>query len=165
MRHPLATSGSGGLAEGAVAVGEVGGLVVELAADEAVPQDLQPAVAQGPEGGVVAFAAGALGVVELSGPPGLAEAAEGPLLDGVGEVAVAGQPRGDDQLGLARAAGDGGFAGIALQRVRGGELLDVVADLARDPGGKTITQARRWAPMTSSWVAVRRMVSALARTR
>jgi len=45
-------------------------------------------------------------------------------------VAVAGQPAGHDQLVLAGAAGDGGLAGVACQRVRRPELLGVVADFA-----------------------------------
>jgi hypothetical protein len=101
VRHPLATLGLGGFAEGAVAVGDVGGLVVKLPADEAMPQDLQPAVAERSQGGVVGLAAGALGVVELPRPARAAQAAEGPLLDGVGQVAVAGQPGGHDQLASA----------------------------------------------------------------
>jgi hypothetical protein len=75
VSHPLAISGLGGLGEGAVAVGDVGGLVIQLAADETVPQDLQPAVAEGPEGGVVGRAAAALGVVELPGPARVAQRA------------------------------------------------------------------------------------------
>src|SRR6266511_6176287 len=78
MRHPLSTTVSGGLAECAVAVGDVGGLVVEHALAKAVPQHLQPAVAERSEGGVVGLAAGALGVVELPGPAGLAQRAERP---------------------------------------------------------------------------------------
>jgi hypothetical protein len=61
-------------------------------------------------------------------------------LDGVGQVAVAGQPGGHDQLGLAGAAGDGRFAGVALQRVRRRVVVDVVADLAGDPGGEAVTE-------------------------
>src|SRR6266508_1291082 len=140
VRHPLSTTGSGGPSEGAVAVGEVGGLVVELRAHEAVPQDLQPAVAEGAQGGVVAFAAGDLSVVELPGPAGGAQRAERPLLDRVGQVAVAGQPGRHHQLRLARAAGDGGFAGVASKGVRRPELLGVVADLAGDPGGEAVTK-------------------------
>jgi hypothetical protein len=64
MRHPLSTSAwSGWLGEVAVAVGGMDGLVIEHALAQAVPQDLQPAVAQGSEGGVVGLAAGAVGVV------------------------------------------------------------------------------------------------------
>jgi len=57
VRHPLSTTVSGGLAEGALAVGDVDGLVVADARAQAVPQDLQPAVAQRPEGGLVGLAA------------------------------------------------------------------------------------------------------------
>ena len=140
VRHPLATLGLGGVAAGAVAVGDMGGFVVQLAPDEAVPQNLQPAVAERSEGGVVGLAAGALGVVEVPGPARAARAAEGPLLDGVGQVAVAGQPGRHHQFGLARAAGDRSFAGITCQRVRRLELFDVVADLAGDPGGEAVTE-------------------------
>src|SRR6266540_4820485 len=140
VRHPLSTMVSGCSAEGAVAVGEVGGLVVALPVHQAVPQDLQPAVAKRAQGGVVALAAGALGVVELRRPARQAQAAESPLLDGVGQVAVAGQAGRHDQLALAGAAGDGGLAGVACQRVRRPELLGMVADLAGDPGGEAVTK-------------------------
>src|SRR5262249_42383752 len=115
------------------------GLVVGDFVGEAVPEHLEPAVAEGPQGRVVILTAGALGVVELPGRCGAAEAGEGPLVHRVGEVAVAGQPVGDDQVALAGAAGDPGAPGIALQRVRRGELLDVLADLTGDPGGETAT--------------------------
>src|SRR5215467_14184700 len=106
--------GSGCGAECAVAVGCVGGLVVGHLAGEAVPQDLQPAVPQRAESRVVVLAAGALGVVEVFGPGRAAQAGEGPFVHRVGEVAVAGQPVGDDQVAVARAAGDRGAPGIAL---------------------------------------------------
>jgi hypothetical protein len=61
-------------------------------------------------------------------------------LDGVGRVAVAGQPGGHDQLTSAGAAGDRGFAGIACQRVRRPELLGMVADLVGDPGGEAVSE-------------------------
>src|SRR6266536_5779613 len=141
MRHPLSTTVSGGLAECAVAVGDMGGLVVEHALAKAVPQHLQPAVAERSERGMVGLAAGALGVVELPGPAGLSQAAEGPLLDCGGVVAVAGQPAGDHQLALAGAAGDRGLAGVACQRVRRLVLVGMVADLAGDPGGEAVTEA------------------------
>src|SRR5215831_18282470 len=87
------------------------------------------------------LSAGSLGVVEVLGPGRAAQAGEGPLVHRVGEVAVAGEPVGDDQVALAGAAGDRGAPGIALQRVRRGELLDVLADLTGDPGGETTTEA------------------------
>src|SRR6266516_5332099 len=141
MRHPVSTTGSGGAAEGAVAVGDVDGLVVQLALAQAVPQDFQPAVAERSEGGLVGLAAPTLGVVELPGPAGLTQAAKRPLLDGAGEVAVAGQPAGDHQLAFAGAAGDRGLARVALQRVRRLVLAGMVADLAGDPGGEAVTEA------------------------
>ena len=58
MRHPLSTPGSGGVSEGSVAVGDVHGFVVEHALGQAVPQDFQPALAQGPQGGVFERVAG-----------------------------------------------------------------------------------------------------------
>src|SRR6266536_61197 len=141
VRHPLSTSGSGSAAVGAVAVGDVGGLVVEHALVQAVPQHLQPVVAERAQGGVVGLAAGALGVIERPCPAGFAQRAERPLLDRGGQVAVAGQPAGHHQFGLAGAAGDGGFAGVACQRVRRLELFRVVADLVGDPGGEAVTKA------------------------
>jgi len=75
MRHRLSTLRSGGFAKGAVAVGDMGGLVVADPVAQAVPQDLQSAVAEGAQGGVVSLAAGALGIVELPRPARLAQAA------------------------------------------------------------------------------------------
>src|SRR5690606_2088769 len=168
MRHPLSTPGSGsecgrlgGWAEGPVAVGDVDVLVVGDVLGQAVPEDLQPAVAQGAQRGMVFLAAVTLRVVELSRPAGGAQAGEGPLLYGVGEVAVAGQPGGDDELAFARAAGDRGFAGVALQRVRRVELSDRVADFTGDPGGESISEpwkaevdlaARHRRPPLVSWL-------------
>src|SRR5712691_8308349 len=147
MRHPLSTPvRSGGQwhpSERAVSVGDVDGLVVEDTLAQAVPEQLEPAVGEGAQGGVVAFAGGSFGVVELACPAGAAEAAEGPLLDGVAEVAVVGEPAGDDELALAGAPGDRRFAGVALERARRLELLRVVADLAGDPGGEAVTEARK----------------------
>src|SRR5215207_6482934 len=134
VRRPCAGHGCGG---------DVGGLVVQLAADEAVPQDLQPAVAERAQGGVVAFAPAPLLVVELPRPPRARQAAERPLLDGVGQVTVAGLAGADHQLALARAAGDRRLARVALQGVRRAELLGMVADLAGHPGGKAVTEARK----------------------
>src|ERR1700753_4407966 len=126
MRHPLSTTGSGGLlelvgaAEGAVAVGDVDGFLVGGVPGQAVPEDLEPAVAQGAQSGVVFFPAVTLGVVELAGPAGGSQAGERPLLHGVGEVAVAGQPGRDDQFTLAGAAGERGRGCGTTVTVRGG---------------------------------------------
>src|SRR5947209_3318174 len=76
------------VSEGAVAVGLVGGLVVEDALGQAVPEDFQPAVAESAEGGVVTFARGDFLVVEFPGPCTGSEATEGPLVDGVAKVVV-----------------------------------------------------------------------------
>jgi hypothetical protein len=140
MRHPLSTSRGG--FEGSFAVAGVDVFVVVHAQAQAVPQDFEPAVAEGAQGGVVGFACGDLGVVELAGPGGAGQAAKGPLLDGFAEVAVVGQAAGDEEFAATGASGDGGAACVALQRVRRGELIPVLADLAGDPGGETITQAR-----------------------
>ncbi len=82
VRHPLSTPVcSGGFREWlecAVAVGGVGGFVVEEAVLEAVPEDLEPAVAECAECGVVALTGGALLVVELARPWRGAQAAEAP---------------------------------------------------------------------------------------
>ena len=48
------------------------------------------------------------------------------------------QPAGDDEIALARPAGDRRGAGVALQSGRVIELVDVFTDLARDPGGEQI---------------------------
>ena len=87
------------------------------------------------------FAPGSLGFVELSGPGRASEAAERPLLHGVAQEAVMGEPTGDDELALARPARHRRLARIALQGVRRFELLGMVADLGCDPGGETVTEA------------------------
>jgi hypothetical protein len=58
----------------------VHGLVVEHALGQAVPQDFQPAVAQGAQGGVMAFPGGDFVVVELARPAALGKAAKRPLV-------------------------------------------------------------------------------------
>ena len=106
MRHPLSTPDSGGVSEGSVAVGDMHGLVVEHTLGEAVPQDFEPAVAQGAQRGVVALSGGDFAVVELTGPAALGEAAERPLVDRGAEVVVVRQPAGDDEIAL---PGSGSF--------------------------------------------------------
>jgi len=59
----------------------------------------------------------------------------------VGEVAVARDSLRNDQLAFSRAARDRGSAGVALQRVRRGELLEVVAELSGDSAGQTGTES------------------------
>ena len=108
MRHPLSTSGSRGFGEGAVAVGSVRALVIADAAGQAVPEDLEPTVAQRAESGVVAFPGGNLAVIELPGPAPLLQAAKHPLVHGVAEVSVVRQAAGDDEIALAGTAGDRG---------------------------------------------------------
>jgi hypothetical protein len=130
VRYPLSTSG--GLLAGAVAVCRVDGLVIAHAEAQGVPEDFEPAVAELAQRGVVAVAADSLGVVELTGPGRAGQAAERPLLDGLAEVAVISQAAGDSELAAPGAPGDRGAPGIALQRVRRGELLEVLADLAGD---------------------------------
>jgi len=147
MRHPLSTpcgSGSQGHpSERPIAVRYVDGLLVEEALLQAVPEHLEPAVAEGAQGGVVALPLRPLPVVELAGPARGTEAAEGPLLDGVAEVAVVGEPAADDELALARAPRHRRLAAVALERARRLELGRMVADLAGDPGGEAVTEARK----------------------
>lgn len=146
MRHPLSTpEHSGGLwewSERVVAVGGVDGFVVEDVLVQAVPEHFEPPVSQRAQRCVVALSRLDLGVVELSGPGASAQAAERPLMDGGAEVAVVGKAPRNDEVALAGAPGDGRSSCVAPQRVRRRELLDVVSDLARDPGGETITHAR-----------------------
>src|SRR6185312_16530540 len=157
VRHPLSTTCSGGAAEGSVAVGDVHGLVVGDALGQAVPEELQPAVAEGAQGGVVAFAGFDFLVVELSGPAASGQATEGPLVDGGAEVAVMREAAGDDEVALARAAGDRGLAGVALQPVRGVELFDVFADLSGDPSGEDVSQAGEAQVDRPAWEGVPRV--------
>ena len=71
---------------------DVDGLVVGHVVGQAVPEDFEPAVTEGSQRLVVALATAALGVVELPGPGGAAQAGERPLVHRVGQVAVAGEP-------------------------------------------------------------------------
>lgn len=141
MRHPLSTTSSGGVSEGSVAVGDVEVFVVEHVAGQAVPEDFEPAIGQGAQGGVVAFLGADFAVVELSGPAACGEAAEGPLVDRGAEVMVMGQAACDDEIALPGPAGDGCRSGVALQSGRFVELVDVFADLAGDPSCEAVTQA------------------------
>jgi hypothetical protein len=140
MRHPLSTSGSGGVSKGPVAVGDVYGFVVEHALSQAVPQDFQPSVAQGPQGGVVALSGGDFAVVKLAGPAAVQQTAKRPLVNRGAEVMIVRQAAGDDEVTFLRPAGDRGGAGVALQTAGTVELVDVFADLARDPGGEQIPE-------------------------
>jgi hypothetical protein len=128
----------------------VDGLVVEDAAVQAVPEHFEPTVFERAACGVVAFAGRPLLVVELARPGRAAQAAEGPLVDGVAEVAVVGEAAADDELALAGAAGDGRLAGVALERVRRLELVGMVADLAGDPGGEAVTEAGKAQPRSTA---------------
>src|SRR6266568_63993 len=140
MRHPLSTSCSGSWLEGLLPVANVNGLVVGDALHQAVPQDLQPPVRQSPQGGMMAFASADFGVVELTRPPRLGEAAKSPLVHGSAEVAVVGQTTGDDQFTAPGAAGDRCCSGVTLQSAGRFELLDVVSDFAGDPGGEDVPE-------------------------
>jgi hypothetical protein len=57
------------------------------------------------------------------------------------EITVVGEASGDDELVLPGASGDWGAAGVALQPVRGVELVDVLADLTGDPSCEAVSQA------------------------
>ncbi len=83
MRYRWSTPMLLSLLERPVWVRDVRRLVVVDTGDEAVPEDLEPPVAERPEGGVVVLALGDLPVVELTRLAGAAEAAERPLLNGV----------------------------------------------------------------------------------
>ncbi len=65
MRHALSTSGRGFERECPGAVGGVGRFVAEDAEVQAVPEDLEPAVGELAQYGVVGVAGGDLGVVDL----------------------------------------------------------------------------------------------------
>src|SRR5436190_437078 len=76
MRHPLSTPFSGGSSERPISVGDVQRFVVANVLGQAVPEDLEPAVAESPQRGVVPFAFGPLSVVELPRPHRSAQARE-----------------------------------------------------------------------------------------
>jgi hypothetical protein len=103
---------------GALPVGGMDRFVVADTTVQAVPEDFQPAVAEGAQSSVVTLAALHLGRVERSGPAGAPQRAERPVLDGVAEEVVVGLPAADDVLAAAGASGDRCLAGVALQRVR-----------------------------------------------
>ena len=147
VRHPLSTTSvSGGCGRPsfrAVAVGDVDGFVVVDAVAHAVPEDLEPAIAQGPQRCMVPLTPSSLRVVELTGPPRAFERAERPPLHGAPEVPVVREPARHHDLGLARATRHGSLARVALQRVRRVELFGMIADLTGDPGGEAVTEARK----------------------
>ena len=76
MRHPLSTPNSGGEAEGAVSISDMDVLGVQDVLVEAMPEDLEPAIAERSEGGMMGLAQGDLGLVELAGPARAAQRAE-----------------------------------------------------------------------------------------
>jgi len=126
-----------------VAVSDMNGFVVDDALAQAMPQDLEPAVAESAKRSVVRLALGAFAVVELPGPTGACEAAEGPALDCVPEEVVVSEAASDHELRLAGSASHRRLAGVALERVRRLELLGVISDLTGDPGGEAVTEARK----------------------
>src|ERR1700743_398373 len=134
-------SGCAGWRPVSLAVGGVDGLVVADAFVQAVPEDFEPAVAELAQRGVVIVAGGYLLVGELPRPRRPLQAAERPLLDGLAERAVIGQAAGDGELAAARPPGDRRAACVAFEGGRGAGLPEVLADLARAPGGETISQA------------------------
>ena len=143
MSTTSASGGFNGSTEGAVAVGNVGGLCVKNSFAQAMPQHLQPPVAKGAQSCVMALASSPLGVVELARPGGASKAAECPRLHRVAEETVVGETAGDDELALARAARHRCLARVGLQRVRRLELFGMIADLAGDLGGEAVTEARK----------------------
>src|SRR3982750_2550400 len=97
-----------------------GGFVVGGVGFEAAVEDADEAVAELAEGGLVADAAGAQGVVVGAGAGGALQRAEGPLVYGVAEATVAGVA-GQHDLAGAGGAGDRGCAGVVLAGFRVGE--------------------------------------------
>jgi len=71
----------------------------------AVPEDFEPAVAQGAQRLMAGLADSDLGVVEVAGPGGLGEAAGRPLGDGFAEVAIVGRTAGAYELAAAASPG------------------------------------------------------------
>ncbi len=137
MRPPLSTSRSGPCVVPAVAVGVLG---VSNVVGETMPNYFEPAVSQGSQGAVAGFIFGDLDVVELAPPGEAAQTAKRPSVYGDAEVAVVGQSAGDDKFAATRSSGDGCGAGIALKRVGGVELCDVVPDLTGDAGCEAISE-------------------------
>lgn len=119
---------------------EVGVLGVSNVVGETMPDYFEPAVGQGSQGIVAGFIFGDFDVVELAPPGEAAQTAKRPLVYGDAEVAVVGQSAGDDKFAATRYSGDGCGARIALKRVGGVELSDVVPDLIGDAGGEAISE-------------------------
>jgi uncharacterized membrane protein len=82
----------------------------------------------------VVVAAGAGALVEVGGPGVGLAAVAGEVADGVAELFVAG-PAETDNAALAGLSGGGGHAGLADQRVGGGEASAAVPDFGQQPGG------------------------------
>lgn len=136
MRHPLPASGSGCVSEsvraGSIVVGDVDLFVVEDVIGETVSEGVPSPV------GLVLLSGRGLGVVEPAGLAAAFEVEEGLLLDGIFDVAAVGDAAGDDDVLLAGSSGDRGGASAVLHGVGGRKLVDVVADLARVPGGEQV---------------------------
>jgi hypothetical protein len=115
--------------EGAVAVGVVGGV-----GGPAGPDDVDPGAGEDADGVGVVVPAVAGALVEVGGPGVGLAAVAGEVADGVAELFVAG-PAETDNAALAGLSGGGGHAGLADQRVGGGEASAAVPDFGQQPGG------------------------------
>src|SRR5579859_2059877 len=121
-------------------VGPGGCLVVEGAGFEASVEDADEPVGDFAQGGVVAGAAGAFGVVEGPGAGRGVQGGEGLGHERVSEPVVADEPGGDG-LPLPRRAGERGGGGVVLAGLAAGVAVRVVAELAEDPGAEDESQA------------------------
>ena len=140
MRHPLSTTHSGGESECPVAVGDVGAFVVPDLLAQAVPQDLQPAVAERAQGGVVPFTSADLAVVELTSPGALTKAAKSPLMHSGAEIMVVSESPCHDEVTFPGTAGYRGLAGVTLQCIRRVELIETLTDFPGDPGSESVLE-------------------------
>ena len=84
---------------------------------------------------MVQVSGGAVLVVERSGARAFCQRGEGPLVDGVIEVAVA-HVTGKHSALLARCDGQRGGSGIVSARLSVGEAVRVVPELTEHPGAE-----------------------------
>src|SRR6266581_3510566 len=117
-------------------------LAVGLAFDEAAVQDAHQTIGQSAQSLMVGLAAGAQDVVSMPCAFGASERGERPLIAGVGEPAVPGNP-GEYDLASARGPRDRRGTRIALASLRMQKSGPVVTELGHSPGAEDNTESRQ----------------------
>jgi len=110
-------------------------LAIALAVPEAAVQDPDEAVGEGPERLGVGLATSTMGVIESASPRRPRHAREGPLVAGIGEPGVAGEP-GEDHPALAGGPRDRRGPRIVAPGSSIGVAGRIVSELAEHPGAE-----------------------------